>query len=198
MCMQWLIGILIAVAFLVSPPLGAEETDSEIIVYRAVGADGVIYLGEEPPLDETLAVEVIALDATNPPDYDPAEYEHSILNQARRVEERWRAREELELERQAARARAAPAVQIVEPYLQPYDSYPYYASYPVWGRARAHHRTRHQLSHFGLHVNIGHHSGRSSNLDPIPPAVSPQPPPAAPQPKPPARAGTSRFAAPGR
>ena len=106
----------------VTPTAGAD-------IYQWVDDQGVTHFSQVPPASQA-DVRTVEIEATNPEDWDPQEYDHSIMNQARRTDERLAAAEEERKEEQAG----APPV----PYPPPYYYYP--PPQPVYYRATVAHR----------------------------------------------------------
>ena len=81
-------------------------------IYHWVDEDGIAHYSQTPPADAAVEVETRQLDASTPQDYDPDEYEYSVMNQAERIHAEWAelmaAREaERDARREAERERRA-------------------------------------------------------------------------------------------
>ncbi len=73
-------------------------------IYHWVDEDGVAHYSQTPPADATAAVETREVSASTPDDYDPDDYEYSVMNQAARIHAEWAAlAQERAQERQARR-----------------------------------------------------------------------------------------------
>jgi len=110
----------------VTPEVGATE------IYKWVDAEGVTHFSQVPPPDDVPELGTIQIDTTNPEDWDPEDYDHSILNQARRTDERLAAAEEVEREENEQLAGAEASWP--PPYYYPPDRYAYYP--PIVSRPR--------------------------------------------------------------
>src|SRR6056297_190133 len=73
-------------------------------IYHWTDEDGVAHYSQTPPADATVPVETREVTTSTPDDYDPDEYEYSVMNQAERIHAEWAAlAEEREKEREARR-----------------------------------------------------------------------------------------------
>ena len=77
---------------------GARAAD----VFRWVDANGVTHYSDTPPKDGE-EVQSLRVNDSNPPGYDPADDPYSIVNQAKRMNEKWSALAKEKEERAAER-----------------------------------------------------------------------------------------------
>jgi len=100
-------------------------------IYHWVDEEGVAHYSQTPPpADAAVEVETRQFDASTPEDYDPREYEYSVMNQAQRIHAEWAelmAAQEAEQEaREAERERRAYERRYPERYGWRYGRDVYY------------------------------------------------------------------------
>ena len=92
-------------------------------IYKWVSDDGVVHYSDTRPKNEA-SVTTLELRELNPDDYDPASDPHSILNQAKRMNESW-------TERVATQRQPGPrSVEAREEGLYASRGYPPFAYFP--------------------------------------------------------------------
>ena len=96
---KYLSAALLLVVSLAADPAAATE------IYQWIDDDGVIHFSDMPP-EDSRAVHSLNINASNPADYDPADDPYSIVNQAKRMNEKWSELEE-EKEKRAEERREA-------------------------------------------------------------------------------------------
>ena len=88
-------------------------------IYHWVDEDGVPHYSQTPPADADVPVETRELATSTPDDYDPHEYEYSVMNQAERIHTEWAAlAEQRAAEREARREEARRRERDREAYEQ--------------------------------------------------------------------------------
>lgn len=116
-------AVLVAAALLsVASVVGATD------IYKWVDAEGVPHYSQLPPVERVPGLETVEIATGNPADWDPGEYDYSILNQAQRTEERMAAAEEEgreESEKLSGATVSPPVPWAPDPYDSP-DRYYYY------------------------------------------------------------------------
>ena len=118
---------LAAAAAILSAPVWSPALAGDI--YRWVDEEGVVHYSDTRPHDE-VPVEVVEIDASQSPDYNPAEDPYSILNQASRTHEIWL---DYEAVRQArAQERLDAMADSPRPFPPAYQSYYEYSTYPYY------------------------------------------------------------------
>jgi len=75
-------------------------------IYYWVDADGIPHFSQTPPADATVPVESREVETSTPDDYDPDEYEYSVMNQAERIHAEWAALAQQRTEEREARRAA--------------------------------------------------------------------------------------------
>lgn len=80
-------------------------------IYHWVDEDGVAHYSQTPPADASVPVETREVTTSTPDDYDPDEYEYSVMNQAERIHAEWAALAEEREKEQEARRQARQAAQ---------------------------------------------------------------------------------------
>jgi len=78
-------------------------------IYHWVDEEGVPHYSQTPPADVAVPVETREVATSTPDDYDPDDYEYSVMNQAARIHAEWTAlaeerAKEQEAQREARRA----------------------------------------------------------------------------------------------
>lgn len=96
-------------------------------IFKWVAPDGTTHYSQYPPLADDTPVETLFIEPSNPVDWDPNEYRYSVMNQAKRTEERIAAT-------RAAQEEDEPASDLPlrgqPPESDDYD--PYQDRYPVY------------------------------------------------------------------
>lgn len=100
-------------------------------IYQWTDDEGVVHFSQWQPDSDAEDVNKLTLAVTNPPDYDPAEDEYSIRNQAERTNSVWTRLEEKKEARREERLQALERETQYQPYYPRY--YPPYA-YPAYPR----------------------------------------------------------------
>lgn len=120
-CMKLSRAIPVLLAFLAISPAVATE------VYHWVDENGVAHFSQSAPAGTVQGVEMMTLEDTTPPDYDPEEDIYGVAAQAERMAA---LRKEMDEKREAAqeRRRNAPTPQPAVQYQEPYS----YGTVPYW------------------------------------------------------------------
>lgn len=92
-------------------------------IYHWVDEDGVPHYSQTPPADASVPVESRRIAASTPDDYDPDEYEYSVMNQAERIHAEWAALAADKAAEQAAEREARREARRQERERQAYESY---------------------------------------------------------------------------
>ncbi|WP_405227023.1 DUF4124 domain-containing protein [Lentisalinibacter sediminis] len=80
-------------------------------IYHWVDEDGVAHYSQTPPAEAAVPVETREITTSTPDDYDPDDYEYSVMNQAARIHAEWAALAEERAKEQEARREARRAAQ---------------------------------------------------------------------------------------
>lgn len=92
-------------------------------IFHWVDEDGVLTFSDWAPDDNNVEVSKVMVVDSNPPDYDPRQDEHSILDQAQRINARWEVLKERQDERRAQRIENQERQRV--PQTIEYDDYDY-------------------------------------------------------------------------
>lgn len=127
----------VAAVCMIASPSGAVE------VFQWTDEDGVVHFSDERPTEAVERLTHFVIAARNPRDYDPADDEYSIRNQAARVNELYRKieerREARSEKRAAAAARSAQSPQqFARIYDEPLRSYFVPVYRPIYPSATIH------------------------------------------------------------
>jgi len=166
---------------------GSPAASSEIFTW--IDDDGVVHFSDGPPADDG-TYSKLHVNASNPPDYDPANDPNSIANQAKRMNRKWtalaKAREERLAERREQPDRYA---QNLPPRYDGwrYDYWPRYRPplYPVRPPPEQRRTVRHQVEALDTlnltgprphSINSGAHHARVTSSSHFRSAVAKPPP----------------------
>lgn len=83
-------------------------------IYKWVDANGVVHYGESCPGENAASCETLHIPATNPPGYDPAEDQWSVVRQAERISAQLSALKEERAEEEARERALASEERIAE------------------------------------------------------------------------------------